>query len=88
MVPTFVISRDKPEDIVVPQHHRLINFNLPEPRPLLAGAEDLDGDILTPPTTTPDFAEATLSDRLHQLNLAGYAPLYQKRQAYLDEDGH
>lgn len=72
----------------MPQHHRLVNFGLPEPGPLLARAENLDSDILAPPTTTPDLAEATLSDRFHELDLAGYTPLYQERQTYLGEDGH
>lgn len=85
---TFVIGSDESEDIVVPEHHRLVNFGLPEPRPFFARTEDFYSNILTSPTTTPHFTEPTFSDRLHQLNLAGYASLYQKRQAYLREDGH
>lgn len=88
IIRTFVVGSDEPEDIIVPQHHRLVNFGLSEPRSLFSRAKDLDSDILTSPTTTPDLAEATFPDRFHELNLAGYAPLYQKRQAYLGEDGH
>lgn len=85
---TFIIGSNESEDIVVPEHHRLVNFGLPEPRPFFARAEDFHSNILTPPTTTPHLTEPTFSDRLHQLNLACYASLYQKRQAYLREDGH
>lgn len=85
---TFVIGSDESKDIVVPEHHRLVNFGLSKPRPFFARAEDFHSNVFASPTTTPHLAKPTFSDRLHQLNLAGYASLYQKRQAYLREDGH
>lgn len=85
---TFVIGSDEAQDVVVPQHHRLVDLGLAEPGSLLPRAEDLHGDVLATPTTAPNLAKATFADRLHQLDLARYAPLYQKRQAYLREDGH
>lgn len=85
---TFVIGSDETQDVVMPQHHRLIDLGFPEPGPLLPRAENLHGNVLAAPTAAPNLAEATFSDRLYELNLARYAPLYQKRQAYLREDGH
>jgi len=85
---TFVIGSDETQDIVMPQHHRLINFGFPEPGSLFPRAEDLHGNVLAAPATAPNLAEATFSDRLHELDLARYAPLYQKWQAYLREDEH
>ena len=58
----LVVGRDEAEDVLVPQHHRLVDLHLPEPRLLVDGREYLDGDPLPAPVAEPYFAEATLTD--------------------------
>jgi len=68
---TFIIGGDKDEDIVVSEHHSLVDFSFAEPRTLLSRREDLDSDILTTPPTTPHLTETSFTDNVQQLDLAG-----------------
>ena len=62
----------------MPQHDRLVDLDLSEPRLLVDGVEDLDSDGLSPPRAAPDLAEAALPDDVHQLHLASNAALDQQ----------
>jgi len=64
----------------VPKHYRLIDFRLAEPGALFATREDLYRHVLSAPTSTPDFAEAPLSNDMTQLHLAGNRTLHQQGQ--------
>ena len=42
----------------MPEHDGLVDLGLSEPGLLVAGREDLDGDVLAAPTSAPHFAES------------------------------
>lgn len=73
---TFVISRYEAQNVLVTQHHCLVDLGLAEPRAFLPGGEYLNGDVLASPAAAPDLSKATLADYVHQLDLAGYGPLH------------
>ena len=80
--PTFVVGGDEAQDVLVPQHDRLVDLGLPEPGALLPGREDLDGDLLAAPLPPPHLAEAPLPDALLQDDGPGDGPLDQQRQPW------
>lgn len=77
---TFVVSGNESQNVFMPQHHRLVNFGLTEPRALFARAENLYGHILTPPSASPNLAEPSLAYDVNKLDLPGNGALHQKRQ--------
>lgn len=65
----------------MPQHHRLVDLRLAEPRALLAAREDLHRHILAAPPAAPHLPEPALADHLDQLDLARNRTLHQQRQS-------
>ena len=54
---TFVICRDESEDVIMPEHDRLVDLAFPDPRVLVPAVEDLDGDVFSAPMAEPDLAK-------------------------------
>lgn len=77
---TFVVGGDEAEDVLVPQHHGLIDLSLSEPGALLSGGEDLDGHLLSSPLAPPHLPEAALPNALLQDDGPGDGPLHQQRK--------
>lgn len=69
----------------MPQHHRLVDLSLAEPRAFLPGGEDLNGHLLPAPLAPPHLAEAPLPDALLEDDGPGNGPLDQQRQAWGDK---
>jgi len=65
----------------MPQHDRLVDLRLAEPRALLSRGEDLDGHVAAPPLPPPHLAEATLPDDLLQHDGPRHCPLHKQGQA-------
>lgn len=78
---TFVIRSNKPQDVLVPQHHGLIDLCLPEPGTLLTGREDLHSHVTSTPPAPPHLPKAALADDLLQDNGPSHGPLDKQRQA-------
>lgn len=79
---TFVVSSDEAQNVLVSQHHSLVDLSLAEPGALLTGGEDLHSHLLPTPLTPPHFPETPLSDALLEDDGPGDGPLDQQRQAW------
>lgn len=77
---TFVVGSNEAQNVLVSQHHRLVDLSLAEPGALLAGGEDLHGHFLPAPLAPPHLAETALSDALLEDDGSGDGPLDQQRQ--------
>ena len=77
----LVVGSDEAEDVLVAQHHRLEDLNLPGPGFFVDGGEHLDGVVLAPPLAKPDLAIAAFADDLLQGHLSSHAALGQQRKA-------
>ena len=51
----LVVRRDEAEDVLVSQHHRLIDLRLSEPGLLVSAGENLDGHIVSNPVDECDL---------------------------------
>lgn len=64
------------------QHHRLVDFGLPEPGAFLTGGEDLHGDLLAAPFTPPHLSKTPLADTLLEDDGPRDGPLDQQGQTW------
>lgn len=79
---TLVVSSDEAQDVLVSQHHRLVNLSLAEPGALLTGGEDLHRHLLPTPFPPPNLPEAALPYAFLEDDGPGDGPLHQQRQSY------
>jgi len=59
----IVVGRDESEDVLVPQHHGLVDLALSGPRLLIPAVEDLHGNVLASPVAQPHLAESVNYDK-------------------------
>lgn len=85
---TFIIGRDKSENILMAQHDSLVDFCLAKPWALLAAGEDFDGHKFAAPASTPHFAKSSFADHLDQLDLTGDRALHQQRKTGCKQQKH
>lgn len=78
--PTFIISSDESENVIMPQHDRLIDFRFSEPRTFLSAAENFNSHVLPSPSSFPNLPESALSDCFYQLNLPSDTSLHEQWQ--------
>ncbi len=83
---TFIVSSDEAQNVLVSQHHSLVDLSLAEPGALLTGGEDLHGHLLTTPFTPPHLPKTPLPDALLEDDGSGNGPLDQERQAWSERD--
>ena len=69
------VAGKEPENVVVTQEERVVDFCLPTPRFLVAGEEFLHGDGLPLVVAEVDLAVATVPDEFGDLDGAGDRPL-------------
>lgn len=79
---TFVIRSNKSQDVLVPQHHGLVNLSLPEPRTLLTGRENLHSHVPSTPPAPPHLPKAAFADDLLKDNGPSHGPLDKQGQAW------
>lgn len=77
---TFVIRGDEAQDVLVPQHDRLVDLGLSEPGALLPGREDLDRHVSAAPLPSPHLPKAAFSYDLLQNDGPGHGPLHKQWQ--------
>lgn len=75
---TFVVSSDEAQDILVSQHHRLVDLRLAEPGALLSRRENLDSHLLAAPFTAPHLTKAPLPDAFLEDDSSGDCSLDQQ----------
>lgn len=77
---TLVVSGNEAKDVLVSQHHRLINFCLAKPRSFVSGGEYFHGHVFPTPSSMPHFPESTFSYNFLKNNSPRNCSLHQKRQ--------
>lgn len=79
---TFVICSNESQDVLVPQHHGLVDLCLPEPGTLLTRREDLHSHVTSAPPAPPHLPKAAFADDLLKDNCPSHGPLDKQRQAW------
>ena len=77
---TFVVGGDEAQDVLVPQHHRLVDFCFPEPGAFLTGREDLHSHVTPTPSAAPHLPKAAFANDLLQDDRPSHGPLDKKWQ--------
>merc|ERR1719234_772129 len=77
----LVVRSDEAEDVLVAQHHRLVDLGLSEPALLISAGEDLHSNVLPSPPPAPDLPKSSFPNALLQSHLPGNAPLHEERIA-------
>lgn len=75
---TFVVSSNEAQDILMSQHHSLVDLSLTEPGALLSGRENLDSHLLAAPFAAPHLTKTPLPNAFLEDDSSGNCSLDQQ----------